>query len=179
MRPKSKLSAAIVIGFVALAAALGTLFYCVLRSQETANRVHCNKQMRAIGQALFLYANENRGAYPPDLDRLIVTQDITPAIFICASSDDSPDAAPRPANVDDWAPLSAGHCSYVYLGRGRAVSTAGRDFVLMYEPVTHHKMAHLLFGDGRTEFIPEPKAQRVERELKADLNPPPALATPK
>jgi type II secretory pathway pseudopilin PulG len=50
------------------------------RARETANRVKCNKQMRALGQAMFLYANENRGAWPPALKDLILTQDVTPGI---------------------------------------------------------------------------------------------------
>jgi hypothetical protein len=52
------------------------------RARETANRSKCKKQMSALGQAIFLYANEYRGAQPPTLKELIVSQDITPEIFI-------------------------------------------------------------------------------------------------
>jgi prepilin-type processing-associated H-X9-DG protein len=34
------------------------------RARETANRVKCASNLRQIGQALLLYSNENRGAYP-------------------------------------------------------------------------------------------------------------------
>ena len=34
------------------------------RARETADRVHCRKTLRAIGQALLLYANDNHGVYP-------------------------------------------------------------------------------------------------------------------
>src|SRR3954468_14718695 len=34
------------------------------RVQETAMRVKCASNLRQIGQAMLLYANENRGAYP-------------------------------------------------------------------------------------------------------------------
>src|SRR5439155_1248438 len=34
------------------------------RAQETANRVRCASNLRAIGQAMLLYSNENRGAFP-------------------------------------------------------------------------------------------------------------------
>src|SRR5436190_17929575 len=34
------------------------------RSQETVNRVKCASNLRQIGQALLLYANDNRGDYP-------------------------------------------------------------------------------------------------------------------
>ena len=34
------------------------------RARETANRVKCASNLRQIGQAMLLYSNENRGAYP-------------------------------------------------------------------------------------------------------------------
>jgi hypothetical protein len=34
------------------------------RARETANRVKCASNLRQIGQAILLYSNENRGAYP-------------------------------------------------------------------------------------------------------------------
>jgi prepilin-type processing-associated H-X9-DG protein len=34
------------------------------RSRETANRVKCGSNLRMIGQAILLYANENKGNYP-------------------------------------------------------------------------------------------------------------------
>src|SRR5438093_7677716 len=34
------------------------------RAQETANRVKCSSNLRQIGQAMLLYANDNKGAYP-------------------------------------------------------------------------------------------------------------------
>jgi len=34
------------------------------RSRETANRVKCASSLRQVGQAMLLYANENKGAYP-------------------------------------------------------------------------------------------------------------------
>jgi general secretion pathway protein G len=36
----------------------------VIRSRETDNRVQCARNMRMIGQALLLYANENKGMFP-------------------------------------------------------------------------------------------------------------------
>jgi hypothetical protein len=36
----------------------------LLRARETANRVRCGSNLRQIGQACLLYANENKGNYP-------------------------------------------------------------------------------------------------------------------
>ena len=35
-----------------------------LQMREEANRIKCAKQLRAIGQSILLYMNENRGGYP-------------------------------------------------------------------------------------------------------------------
>jgi len=118
----------VVIGIIALL--ISILLPSLNRARETANRVKCGSNMRQIGQAIQLYANENKGNYPrtiytvgsganckwdarttsvavdPFTDNvakanindvgqamflLIRTQDITPEVFICPSSNDEKD----------------------------------------------------------------------------------------
>jgi len=122
----------VVIGIIALL--ISILLPSLNRARETANRVKCGSNMRQIGQAILLYANENKGNYPrtiysttstavggsydptntntavdpfvpPGSTRLkqpgndvigamfllIRTQDITPEVFICPSSNDEKD----------------------------------------------------------------------------------------
>src|SRR5262245_19327074 len=43
---------------------LAMLPACYRHHGETSNRVKCSSNLRQIGQAITLYANENRGAYP-------------------------------------------------------------------------------------------------------------------
>src|SRR4051812_7690860 len=45
-------------------AAIAFLTPSLCRSRETANRVKCASNLRQIGQAILLYSNDNRGAYP-------------------------------------------------------------------------------------------------------------------
>jgi prepilin-type N-terminal cleavage/methylation domain-containing protein/prepilin-type processing-associated H-X9-DG protein len=52
----------VVIGIIALL--ISILLPSLNRARETANRVKCASNMRQIGQAILLYANDNRGAYP-------------------------------------------------------------------------------------------------------------------
>lgn len=52
----------VVIGIIALL--ISILLPSLNRARETANRVKCASNLRQIGQAIQLYANENRGAYP-------------------------------------------------------------------------------------------------------------------
>jgi prepilin-type N-terminal cleavage/methylation domain-containing protein/prepilin-type processing-associated H-X9-DG protein len=114
----------VVIGIIALL--ISILLPSLNRARETANRVKCGSNMRQIGQAIMLYANENKGNYPRtrylatstamqctydttnsanpvdpflavdnDIGRamflLIRTQDITPEVFVCPSSNDEKD----------------------------------------------------------------------------------------
>ena len=109
----------VVIGIIALL--ISILLPSLNRARETANRVKCGSNMRQIGQAVLLYANENKGNYPRTIydptvacngsyDNsnggapkdpfattikndmiqamflLIRTQDITPEVFVCPSS---------------------------------------------------------------------------------------------
>jgi prepilin-type N-terminal cleavage/methylation domain-containing protein len=52
----------VVIGIIALL--ISILLPSLNRARETANRVKCSSNLRQIGQALLLYANENKGGYP-------------------------------------------------------------------------------------------------------------------
>ena len=89
-------------------------------SRETANRVKCSSNLRQIGQALLLYAQDNHGAYPRTtasagprrtptagtdgpaendvtaaLFLLLRTQDITAEGFVCPSSNAEKDTYDR------------------------------------------------------------------------------------
>src|SRR4051812_42098516 len=65
---------------------IGILMPSLCRAREPANRVKCASNERPIGQALLLYAKEHAGHYPDSLPELLLTQDITPEVFVCPSS---------------------------------------------------------------------------------------------
>jgi prepilin-type N-terminal cleavage/methylation domain-containing protein/prepilin-type processing-associated H-X9-DG protein len=52
----------VVIGIIALL--ISILLPSLSKARETANRAKCGSNLRQIGQAMKLYANENNGAYP-------------------------------------------------------------------------------------------------------------------
>jgi prepilin-type N-terminal cleavage/methylation domain-containing protein/prepilin-type processing-associated H-X9-DG protein len=52
----------VVIGIIALL--ISILLPSLNRAREMANRIKCGSNLRQIGQAMLLYANENGGAYP-------------------------------------------------------------------------------------------------------------------
>jgi len=52
----------VVIGILVLVVSFLTPSLC--RSRETANRVKCSSNLRCLGQAMLLYANDNHGHFP-------------------------------------------------------------------------------------------------------------------
>jgi prepilin-type N-terminal cleavage/methylation domain-containing protein/prepilin-type processing-associated H-X9-DG protein len=116
----------ILLAMVALAFLLPTLHHSRYSDRGGSNRVKCASNLRQIGQAILLYSNENKGAYPrlaggkgavvtptwgtgatasnpwasdgpaptdvsAALFLLLRTQDITPEVFVCPSSNGEKD----------------------------------------------------------------------------------------
>src|SRR5207245_2866626 len=81
------------------------------------NEVKCASNLRQLGQACLLYASENGGQYPGRLEDVLRTQDVTPTLFLCPSSSDTPAPGPDPETQASGL-TTGGHCSYLYFGRG-------------------------------------------------------------
>src|SRR5947207_13929228 len=111
-----RVGAGIIVAIILLLA-LSILTPNLCRSRETANRVKCASNLRQIGQAILLYADQHRGVFPDSFQTLIATADLTAECFVCPSSND--EKAPgdtAQAIAASWA--AGGHLSYVYNGRG-------------------------------------------------------------
>jgi prepilin-type processing-associated H-X9-DG protein len=123
------------------------------RARETANRIKCASNMRQIGQAIQLYANENKGSYPADLGTLMHDEDIAMDAFLCPSSNVSP-----PGNdvrtPDQMAQWVNEHSPYVYGGKGLKTD-APADRIVLYENLSDHDTdgGNFLYGDGHVEFL--------------------------
>ncbi len=148
----------VVIGGMLISVMLPSL----CRSRETANRVKCYSNLRSIGQAITLYAQDNGGQYPPSLAVLAGQVDISPTAMICPSSNDEKSSATNTAGVVGELTAAetdaAGHkhcLSYVYVGRKLNAKTISAETILVYEPLTNHDGdgTSVLFGDGHVEFI--------------------------
>jgi prepilin-type processing-associated H-X9-DG protein len=155
----------LVLGVVVWGCMLSILLPSLNRARETANRVKCAANLKAVGSALLLYANENRGSYPPNFQTLIDTQDITFDSFVCPSSSDQ-----RANQMSDLS--TPGHLSYVYVP-GMTIR-ASAQHVIVYERITDHNQAgaNFLFGDGHVEWLARQQAQSVIAQLEKGQNPP-------
>jgi prepilin-type processing-associated H-X9-DG protein len=116
--------------------------------------------------AIQMYANSNRGQYPPNLDAVIPGSGLTTDAFNCPSTMDTPAPAGTPLNA-------GGHLSYVYIPgfTFRSPSNA----VIVYEPLTNHRKDGINVGfvDGHVEFVGKNKAPALIAALQAGQNPPP------
>jgi prepilin-type processing-associated H-X9-DG protein len=137
------------------------------RARETANRVKCASNERQIGQAILLYANENKGKYPPDLGTLIKTQDITVEVFTCPSSDNVVPPDIMKGTKDQQAAWVNQNASYTYVGQGMNFN-APADAVVLYEHGDNHQEdgMNFLYGDGHVEWQQMAAAEQTLRTLQ-------------
>ena len=126
--------AGIFCGYLCLA--LWTLF-CGMpglgQAREKARRISCKSNMKQIGLALVQYAEENAGAYPPDLRTLIETDYLTDeSIYRCPSR-----RRPNPEFSD-----------YQYLGKGRQCEDPA--FPILHDLPKNHpgKYSNILYSNN-------------------------------
>lgn len=158
----------------AIVIVLGALVLSALnRSKYSPNRVKCASNMRALGQAMMMYAYGHQGQLPDSLATLRESQDISPPAFVCPASDDRPaDGATAQAIRDQFA--AHGYVSYVYLGHG-LTRTAFDDegLVLMCEPPANHsgEGMNVLLGTGAVRWVPANQARAIVDQIAARKTP--------
>ncbi len=135
-------------------------------------RVHCASNLRQIGQAMLLYANDNGSKYPDHIEDLLV-EEIAPVAFVCPSTNDTASAAGPTTQATQANFVTPGHCSYIYLGKG-FTTAASAETILAYEPLKNHDGdgSNVLFGDGHVEFVEKQLMTKMLAELAAGQNPP-------
>ena len=148
------------------------------RAREQANRVKCASNLRQIGQAVMMYANEHGGQLPPDLLALYRDQDLTSEVFICPSSD--LDRATGATTKQITSSMLAGdHLSYAWAGAGGGVKGAGvADVVIAFDVDRHVPRdaapgtgINVLRLDGSVVFVDEPTAKAVRAQFIAGVRP--------
>jgi hypothetical protein len=170
-----------VIGLWAGALAVLVLLALILlpsggHPRESANRVKCGSNLRQIGQAAYLYANDHGGQLPPDLPTLLQTGDITAEVFTCASS--HVDKATGATTQQVVASLLRGdHSSYVWTGAG-LTTAAPADAILAFDLERHHPKdsatttgINVLLNDGTVTFVNEATANAIWARFISGVRP--------
>jgi prepilin-type processing-associated H-X9-DG protein len=128
---------------------LGTIMPSLARSRMVANRVKSASNLRQIGLGLVLYANENKGKYPADFGEVLLTQDITAAVFINPQTRTRLPRGKELKAMAEWVRLNS---DYEYLGAGKT-NQAGPEVVLAHEKIRPGDQGiNMLYGDGHVEW---------------------------
>ncbi len=124
------------------------------RARGQARRVVSATNLRSIGVAAMIYANDHKGSFPPDLQTLIDDQSISPKQLI------SP--------LDD----SGAECSYVYIG-GQDPDKIREPYraILAYENPENYdgEGTNVLFLDTHVEFMKMPAFEKALAETNKRL----------
>jgi prepilin-type N-terminal cleavage/methylation domain-containing protein/prepilin-type processing-associated H-X9-DG protein len=89
----------VVIGIIALL--ISILLPSLNRARETANRVKCASNLRQIGQAILMYANENKQQYPRTIQATVASPVPTWATGNTTPGTPDPFASTRPETDND------------------------------------------------------------------------------
>jgi prepilin-type processing-associated H-X9-DG protein len=137
------------------------------RAREQANRVKSASNLRQMGQAVQMFANENKGKFPKEIGLLPATQELSADAFVNPRKG-SPGPPPDAMEGEAAAKWVRQNSDYVYVGAGKDYRMT-QDEVLAYEkPEGLSDGINILFGDGHVEFLPMPLAQQA---LKAGKKP--------
>jgi hypothetical protein len=165
------------------AAALGALVLLALflmptfgRMREPAKRICCASNLRQIGQAALLYANENGGHLPPDLPTLFATQDIIPELLVCPSSDVNKATGATTRQVTSSL-LAGDHISYAWTGAGLTINTPA-DVILAFDLERHVPKdtatttgINVLLADGSATFVNDATAKAIWAHFVSGVRP--------
>jgi prepilin-type processing-associated H-X9-DG protein len=137
-------------------------------ARRNAARVRSASNLRQIGQAMLLYANENKGKYPKSMGELLLTQDVTVEVFVDPQTKNKPPANKNQEELAAWINQSS---DYAYLGAGKN-NTATAETILAHEKIRPGVNGiNALFGDGHVEFMNVGELQRQLKQQQAKEKP--------
>jgi len=130
------------------------------KARERAMAMACVNNMKQLGLAARLWANDNGDLYPAEI--LSMTNEMnTPKILVCPAETNRPPAA-------GWAAFTAANCSYEYLAPGGSATEPQR--VLFRCPI--HGNIGLCDGSVQMRVAREHPEFLVERDGKLYLHAP-------
>lgn len=163
---------------------VGLLLPSMGRSRPAANVIKCSSNLRQIGLAIQMYASENGDALPPNVQAILLTQDVTTDVFTCPSNDcaDTLVRAPTTQRAAALVVQGTSTCSYYLCQFGtRKLGDLSPSTVLMFEKsgnhVTQTHGMNFLTADGLVSWVAAPQCEKVMNELAAGQNPPPTLSS--
>ena len=151
----------LIVAFVTLALAIVSFgVWHVRAANERERRERCALNLRQIGQAILLYANEHRNRYPDSFatlarNRFLQQPPIDLATFVCPSSDDAPPASAGNADAGSYRLIADTMPSWLVFYSGNQFAPWGDrplEAVAIEVPGHHAGGVYVLLADGHVEF---------------------------
>ena len=142
------------------ALAVSVLLPSLNRAREQANRVKSASNLRQMGMAVQMHANENKGRFPDDVGDLL-KQDLDASVFGNPRREGAtPPAGASPEELARWVREEG---EYVYTGKGKNWRMTSTEVLAYEKPDGLTDGINILFGDGHVEFVPMALAQETIR----------------
>jgi prepilin-type processing-associated H-X9-DG protein len=151
----------IVLGILAFGFLVSLFLPSIGRPRAAANRIKSASNLKQIGLAMQMYANDHNHQFPDSMSTILANEDLTPDVFVSPSSNDTRAEGPTTqAMLTDFA--KPGRCSYLYFGTGLLDTGDPTTVTACEAPVGSTPSGmNVLFLDGHVEFVPEPAAQQI------------------
>jgi len=173
---QSAARAATIIGVVSLAVWTVLAILAVpatINARRQAMRVQCASQLRQLAMGAFMYANANRGNFPPNLDTLTTSAALPPVLLTCPACDGDPTKPVASTGA-------FGNYNYVYLGNGQRVNALRSPMTipLIYELPTNHDDPgiNVAYADGHVEMLSGQAAQTFMTQVAKATQPAATMA---
>jgi prepilin-type processing-associated H-X9-DG protein len=179
-RAKRWIAAGAIFTIITPAVYIAIFAWFVTLAAAQGSKIKCASNLRQIGMAIRMYADQNADLLASDFATIAATQDITADVFICphAHSDNSVRPTP-PTQAQMAATIAQGSptCSFfMHPWPGRTLGSLPPNAILAYEkPTNHDDGMNFLFADGHVDWHPAPLSNTILAELAAGTNPPPSL----
>src|SRR5207253_396577 len=121
--------------------------------------IHTYSNLRWIGQGMQLYANENKGKYPPNLAMVAEREAVPLDVFGDPRSVTLPPRGETtPLETVAWV---ADRSDFIYLGAGKTVTTPATAVLAYENPNRVNGDIAILWGDGHVSSITRSSAAQL------------------
>jgi hypothetical protein len=154
-------------GGILMAAPLlaGITMPAMYKARAAAGAQVIMNNLRQIGMGAMMYANDNKGKYPPDLGTMMLSEDLQVDAFVNPQGGTQIPPNIRQGKREDQAAWVNEHSDFVWLGATMKPGD-GADQVLAYEKpeLARNGMVGLLFNDGHVEMRQAGQAMQVVQQ---------------
>jgi type II secretory pathway pseudopilin PulG len=122
----------------------GMLIPALAKAKDKAQRINCVNNLRQIGLAARMYANDHEEVFPKDFQAM--QQELnSPKILFCPADPDKPTPLPT-----DWAQVDPDSISYKFLIPGEKADDNGSEQAAFRCPIHDN----VCYADGHVEAGP-------------------------